>query len=144
MVKSRRTIFYFVRVCGDIKLNMRDKMTKLIAIIRGRELHDYESYSMIIESITDWSEVSDEDYQILKQHQYNGGDFTIIERIDSEEFISKTVEDYLKKARKLEAARLKKIKEKEKNKLQKELNKKASTEKAERQLLAELTAKYAS
>jgi len=119
-------------------------MTKLIAIIRGRELHDYESYSMIIESITDWSEVSDEDYQILKQHQYNGGDFTIIERIDSEEFISKTVEDYLKKARKLEAARLKKIKEKEKNKLQKELNKKASTEKAERQLLAELTAKYAS
>jgi len=74
-----------------------------IAIITLGDVGCYEcDYSNIITSITEWSEVTDEDFEILKlasskSYTYSSKlpKFTIIERpIDENLFICKTIDDY--------------------------------------------------
>jgi hypothetical protein len=89
----------------------------------------------IANSISDWTEVSDEDYNILIQAQ-NTYTFRVIERPENEkEFIEKTVSHYIKV-----------VKERnEKMKQQREIEDKKKREKAEardKKKLEQLKAKY--
>ena len=74
-------------------------MTYKIAIITSRDYtrgygDDYDDYGKIIDSITNWEEVSDEDYKTLTYaaHRLN---FKIIEQpTDTKAFIAKSIADY--------------------------------------------------
>jgi hypothetical protein len=74
-------------------------MTHKIAIITTRDYtrgygDDYDDYGKIIESITDWEEVSDEDYKTL-QYAAPRLNFAIIEQpSDTKKFIAKSIADY--------------------------------------------------
>jgi hypothetical protein len=74
-------------------------MTHKIAIITTRDYtrgygDDYDDYGKIIESITDWEEVSDEDYKTL-QYAAPRLNFAIIEQpTDTKKFIAKSIADY--------------------------------------------------
>jgi hypothetical protein len=79
-------------------------MTHKIAIITTRDYtrgygDDYDDYGKIIESITDWEEVSDEDYKTL-QYAAPRLNFDIIEQpTDTKKFIAKSIADYTAIAR---------------------------------------------
>jgi hypothetical protein len=117
-----------------------------IAIIKTREFSDYYDYDnycshKIIDTITDWSEVSDDDFKAL-QHMSSRLGFTILERVDTPGFIAKTVKDYTDMVR-AEEARLAEEKKKRDEaalarKMKKELKDKASKEKMLKKLVDEL------
>ena len=73
--------------------------THKIAIITTREINvgDYDGYDtthMIANSITDWEEVTDEEFKMLQQASWRVG-FKILERpVDAPKFIAKTISDY--------------------------------------------------
>lgn len=115
-------------------------MAHKIAIIRTRTFEnysDYDSYSIqrIVESITDWEEVSDEDYKMLISAAGRLG-FQVLEQpIDTKKFIGKTIADYKafvqeEKRQREEAALQRKFK--------KELKDQRSKEKMLQKLVAEL------
>lgn len=123
-------------------------MSHKVAIIKTKE-HYYDDYvDDIVVGITEWSTVSPDELKILQKaslESYTHGErFIVIEQpINQDEFIMKTVEDYLKAAKlkeeKAEAAR----KERERKKAQAAIKKRAKTEEDERRLLEELQKKYA-
>lgn len=117
-------------------------MNKLIAIIKINDNSYYNDYSHIIQSITDWSEVTYEDYQLLKTY-CDQRSYTIIERIDVDQSaLIKTVEQ-AKLLAKREAEEKQKQKELEEQKKQARLlKKKAKTEAEEKKLLEQLQQKY--
>jgi len=74
-------------------------MSHKIAIIISREFYcsgEYDDdYHKIVESITDWEEVSDEEFRTLKfaSQKLN---FQLLERpVDTKAFVAKTIKDYL-------------------------------------------------
>jgi len=111
-------------------------MSRYIAIIKSREYYsgDYDEYNhKLIESITDWEEVSDEDFKTLQSASYRL-EFTLLERpTNVKAFVAKTIEDY-KKLVKADNERIeqeKKAREEAalQRKFKKELKDKASKEK---------------
>lgn len=72
-------------------------MSHKIAIITSREYYsgEYdEDYHKIVDSITDWEEVSDEDFKSLQYASQRMG-FAILEQpVDAKKFIAKTIADY--------------------------------------------------
>ena len=87
----------------------------MIAIIikRNECYYDYND-RVIIDSISNWDEVSDEDYTLLYKAKNKLGTFDIIERpINEPQFIAKTIAAYLKIAAE-EAEKERKEKEKKK------------------------------
>lgn len=72
-------------------------MTHKIAIITTSDHYhqdDYDSYSKVIDSITDWADVSDEDYRTL-QAASGMLNYRILEQpADLPKFVAKTVADY--------------------------------------------------
>jgi len=88
-------------------------MTHKIAIITSRDSYsgDYDEYHQkIIESITDWDEVTDEEFKTL-QFASSRLNFSIIERpVEPKKFIAKTIADYkaICKAEEIRAAEEKK------------------------------------
>ena len=75
-------------------------MTHKIAIISLRNVsysHDYDNYGdiLIANSITDWEEVTDQEYDLLHRAAGRLGTFHVVEQIqDQKTFIAKTIEDY--------------------------------------------------
>ena len=70
---------------------------------------DFYSSKAVVESITDWTEVTDEEYKILKNgmRHVNGKYYAVIERPENEpQFVKETVKSYLDKIKKLEKARV--------------------------------------
>lgn len=122
-------------------------MTHKIAVIKTREFEnysDYDNYSMqkIVESITEWEEVSDEDFKALQFALPRIG-CTIIERpMNEPAFIAKTLADYkaFAKAEEAKAAEEKRKREEAalERKFKKELKDKASKEKMLAKLAKEL------
>lgn len=122
-------------------------MTHKIAIIKSRTFEnysDYDDYSIqrIVETITDWEEVSDEDYRILvaAQSRHN---FQVLEQpVDTKQFIAKTISEYREfvKAEEKRLAEEKRQREEAalQRKFKKELKDKASKEKMLAKLVAEL------
>ena len=116
-------------------------MTKKIAIVLVKEYFpSYDDYNevQLIQSITDWEEVSDNDYEILRQAQ-NQFSYRIVEQpLDTPKFIAKTIADW-KRIAKEEATRQKKLKEEAAKKaLEKKLKKEQRAKETKRQLLARL------
>lgn len=117
-------------------------MTKLIAIIKPYHIERYDDYSVLVESITDWSEVTDEEYALLCNWS-NKYDYTVITRLDKQpDFLPKTISAALKEAKKEQEELEKKKQEEQKLKLERELKRKARNEKKERELLEALQEKY--
>jgi hypothetical protein len=121
-------------------------MSHKIAIITTKDFYsndDYDDFSIkIISSITDWQEVSDEDFRDLKAASCIMG-FRVLERpVDIEKFVPKTIEDY-KKLVKAEAEKQAKEKKAREDaalarKMKKELKDKASKLKMLQKLHQEL------
>ena len=82
-----------------------------IAIVLSRKVFDSydDEYRIIADSITDWQEISDEDYALLHNYRHYK-DFMIIEQpINTAEFVAKTVDAFkalAKKQAKEEAERI--------------------------------------
>lgn len=117
-----------------------------IAIIKSREFYtgDYDDYASqkIIDSITDWDEVSDEDFACL-QAMAGRLNFSILERpADTGAFIAKTVKEYKDyvKAEEKRVAEEKRLREEAalERKMKKELKDKTSKEKMLKKLIDEL------
>jgi 3-methyladenine DNA glycosylase AlkD len=115
-----------------------------IAIITVHDgcFNSYDDYTRIVQSITDWAEVTDEEFFALQNASYRK-QFTIIEQqIDQDEFIKRTVAEYLEEVAK-EAAKEAERKEKEAAKRrERELKRKAKDAEAEKALLADLLKKH--
>lgn len=122
-------------------------MTRKIAIIKTRTFDyysDYDNYSrqVIAESITDWEEVSEEDFSMLVSaagmHNYQ----VIEQPTDVKDFIGKTIADYKKFVEKENKRIAEEKRQREEAALQrkfkKELKDKASKEKMLAKLVAEL------
>lgn len=113
---------------------------KKIAIITVRDVSiGYEDQDTIVQSISDWAEVSDEEYTLLRR--YLPSDTYILEFTPVEE-IPLLVKDFLKKAEAEKEAELARKKAAAKKKRERDLKKKAKTEEQERLLLEELKRKY--
>jgi hypothetical protein len=120
-------------------------MTHKIAIITTRD-GSYDSYNdeyiKIIDSITDWEDVSDEEFRTLQFASSRLG-FKLIERpADMPKFIAKTIKDYkaISKAEEERAAEEKKNREEAalQRKFKKDLKDKVSKEKMLNKLAEEL------
>ena len=120
-------------------------MTHKIAIITTRDgcYNDYgDEYGKIIDSITDWEDVSDEEFQTLKFASSRLG-FRLLERpTDIKKFIAKTITDY-KAIAKAEAERAEEEKKSREEaalqrKFKKDLKDKVSKEKMLARLSQEL------
>lgn len=121
-------------------------MTHKIAIIQTRDIYSHDEYDTscqkIVESITDWKEVTDDEFLALTSNAHRLG-FTVIEQpVDIDTFVKKTVDDYLAFTR-AETKRLaeeKKAREKAAldRKIKKELKTKESKLKMFEKLKAEL------
>ncbi len=119
-------------------------MSHKIAIITvGYKSYDYDEYgqvghSRVVESITDWDEVTDEEFKYLRAMESKLG-YHVIERpSDTPSFISKTVADY-KVYVKAEKKRMAAEKEKrEKEALARKIKKEAKTKVEKEKMLAKL------
>ncbi len=113
-----------------------------IAIITTKSVEYYDDYSKIVDSITDWSEVSDEDYKLLV-HFSNKYEWMVIERLDKKPgFLLSSVKAALDEV-KLEEERQRLAKEEvDRKKQERLLKKKAKDEAAEKKLLEQLLAKH--
>ncbi len=71
-----------------------------VAIIKVRDVSDYESSQLIASSISDWDEVTDEQFDALSKELVYG-EYRVIERLtDTAEFIENTVKAHLKRIEK--------------------------------------------
>lgn len=118
-------------------------MTRKIAIIITRDYcpgYGDDGYETLLHSISDWEEVSEEDFKILTDAQWKMN-FRVLEQpTEPPKFIAKTVDDW-KKLVKEEAAREKKLKEEAAKKaLEKKLKKELRAKETKKQLLARLKA----
>jgi response regulator RpfG family c-di-GMP phosphodiesterase len=98
-------------------------MTRKVAILLTSDVYDYDDdYRHIVNSITEWEEVSHEDFLVLQNASYRKG-FKILEQpTDVKDFIAKTVSEEIvrakaeaikleeERAKRAEATRLKKYK----------------------------------
>lgn len=120
-------------------------MSHKIAIVTSRDFYqgEYgEDYVRVVDSITDWEEVTDDEFKTLTWAAPRLG-FTIIERpVDTKKFIAKTIAEYKALA---DAEEKKAAEEKEKReaavlerKFKKDLKDKASKEKMLAKLSEEL------
>ena len=121
-------------------------MSHKIAIITTRDIFSNygEDHSVIVDSISDWQEVSHEDYALLcKAQARTYGAFHIIEQpTDTPKFIARTIADYLKLAaedeKKAAEGKVKREKASIERKHKKELKDKESKLKLLKQLQEEL------
>ena len=98
-------------------------MTHKVAILITSDVYDYDDdYRHIVNSITEWEEISHEDFAVLQKASYRKG-FKILEQpVDIKDFVAKTVSEEIARAKeeaikleedkvkRAEAARLKKYK----------------------------------
>jgi len=118
-----------------------EEQKRKIAIIKDRTIYDYhddgyDTEKKIIDSITEWAEVSEADFALLRAASNRLG-FSVIEQPRFQEiFIAKSIEDY----KQLVASDDKKRKKEEADRLLKTLQRKQKKEiktKAQKQALLE-------
>ena len=114
---------------------------RLIAICKFK-YSDYDNCDKIIESITDWTEVTEEDYNLLVSFSWKC-DWAIIERLDKKPgFVLSTVKAAIEEARSAQERLEKDKQEAERKKQERLLKKKAKDEEAEKKLLQTLLVKH--
>lgn len=121
---------------------MQKEATRFICIIKGIDIYGYDDCTKFIDSVTNWSEVTESEYKLLVSwcSKY---DYKIVERFDTKaDFLPKTIARALQDAEAyaLEMAIAKKASDEKK--LQAALKRKAKSEEQEKKLLEELQRKY--
>ena len=113
---------------------------KQIAIIVCEDRYiDYDSSEVFVKSITDWTEVDDETYKLLKQHQYSydlikEAYYVVTRPTNEAAFIKKSVADFVKSAEEVEAKReLARQRAREKTQLKKKQREEKDAEKRRQQ-----------
>jgi len=122
-------------------------MNRKIAIITGREIStysdhddDYSSPRRVVESITDWEEVSEEDYRLLLSCQ-NYLNFSIIEQpTNQKQFIEKSIASWKKRCEETQRLQLEQKQAREAKALAAKIKKQARTREAKLKLLEQLKA----
>jgi len=91
-------------------------MSKKVAIVTGNEMYDshLEESKFFIESITDWVDVTEEEYNILNAARYTYNYRIVVRPIDTKQVVVETIAEYLEKIKQDEE---KKKVEKEKRRL---------------------------
>jgi hypothetical protein len=111
-----------------------------IAIFKPHLIHYYEDYTALIESITEWSEVTDEEYKLLQQWVAKY-DYTMIERVDKKpDFLPKTIAAAIAEAKALDDALKKQKEEAERKRQERALKKLAKDKRQKEELYARLKA----
>jgi len=118
-----------------------------IAIIKIQKIMndwDYEESKILINSITDWAEVTDEELFALRAFSARSTDpyYVIEQPKNQEEFIANSVKGYLALTKKREAEVAAEMAKAAKKKQERELKKVAKTEAQEKALLEALQKKY--
>lgn len=96
----------------------------------------------VIQSITDWVEISDGDYNLLLKYGLKGGYSLIVMPNNPREIIQQTVKDHIKMAKLAEENAEAERKEREEKRKARELRKLAKTTEQEKALLQQLKEKY--
>jgi hypothetical protein len=82
-------------------------MMKQVAIVFYTEHSSYDDTELVASRMTEWAEVSDEDYSLLINHQWTGKQYRVITKPDNlEGFIVNTVKEAVEAARKQEQRRI--------------------------------------
>lgn len=120
-------------------------MTHKIAIIKTRTFEnysEYDSYSIqrIVESITDWEEVSDDDYNLLVSASSRSGYQVLEQPTDTKKFIGKTISDYKKFVEEENARLAEEKKQREEAALQRKFKKELKDQKSKEKMLQKLVA----
>ena len=111
-----------------------------IAIIKTGSIPYYEDQSLVSQSISDWAEVTEEQFNILCRYVHTK-ELTIFEFFPTEK-IPFLVEEFMDLAKKEDEERIKQKEKAEKEKQERALKKQAKTEKQQRELLAQLQEKF--
>ena len=69
-------------------------MHKIAILLNHDHYYDDNGIMKIVDSITDWQEVSDDDFKLLTRYAYQKGFYVLEQPVDSEAFIFKTVEEF--------------------------------------------------
>lgn len=122
-------------------------MTRKIAIIKMREVPyseygDPDGYQMIVQSITDWEEVSDEDFRTLQMASNTLGYRIIEQPLNTKDFIAKTIKEYTVLARAEEARQAEERRKREEAALQRKLKKELKDTKTKRALYEKLKEEF--
>lgn len=118
---------------------------KEVAIIDLYDMYGYDNFNKIVNSITDWSVVSDEDFALLRKAVARKYELTLIERKDRDEkFIPTLIADYIKLEKAEQEQEEKEKAERERRREANALKKKAKTEANEKKLLVALLEKHGS
>lgn len=116
---------------------------KEVAIIDWSYASSYANYDKIVNSITDWSVVSDEDFALLRKAVSRKHELTLIKRTDRDEtFIPTLIADYIKLEKAEQEQEEKAKAERERKRAATALKKKEKTEADEKKLLATLLEKH--
>lgn len=118
---------------------MIKKDKRKVAIIKTHSIGGYDDEYQIIDRITDWAEVSNEDFKILQTYCW-GNDLTLIEQFTND--FPLMLQEHLEKAKKAEEEKLRKQKEKEEKAKQKQAEATKKQAAKEKKLLEELKKKY--
>lgn len=116
----------------------------LIAIVNCRDHYfNYgDDHAMLIQSISDWSEVTTEELNLLQRFGLNYS-WKVIERVDADpKFIATTVKAALAEVKKQEELQAEAKAKAEAAKAQRELKRQAKTQAEELKLLETLQSKY--
>ena len=119
-------------------------MRKIAIIYTHNDYYgDYDEHSRtIIDSITDWSEVTQEEFTLLNQASYKG-QFKLIERpLDEMKMIKKTVAEHLKMLKEEEEKRLEEKAIKAKKALEKKHKNELKDKESRLQLLKQLQEEF--
>lgn len=118
---------------------------KQVAILSGdRQYYNYQDdYQLLGLSLSDWSEVSNEDYQLLKSWCGRDNSYTLITREDvNSKFVPRLISEFTMLAHAEKEKQEREKQKREEAKLNRELKKKAKTEADEKKLLETLRSKY--
>ena len=111
-----------------------------IAIVKTGYGGTYNAYTKVIESITDWKEVTEEDFNLLSRYA-SRKDMVVLEFFATEK-IPSLIEEFVVIAKKDEAELDKQKALAEKARRERAMKKRAKTEKQERELLVQLQQKF--
>lgn len=117
-------------------------MRKIAIIITSNVYYDYDDDRKIVDSITEWEEVSEEDYQLLYKYSYTKG-FKILEQpVSQPDFIATTIAEFKKIALAEQAARLAYEKKQRDLKLAREAKKLEKTKGSRKELYEQLKSEF--
>ena len=117
-------------------------MTHKIAIVMADDGYGYSGsydHDTVITSITEWTEVTDEEFRLLSGAKYEMG-FAILEQpVDTPAFVAKTVKDYIVLVEKRKQKEEEEKRKQEEAALQRKIKKQAKDQESKLKLLKKLS-----